>query len=99
MGNGILIHKPRETPPRTYEETITASNVRDASKKEIVRWSHVNALYEIWFCYTQARWGGKLIPEPAIPIIVRNRIEKEFKILKHCNMYKRTEGGIHNFNK
>jgi len=90
---------PEETPPRTYEETITASNVRDASKKEIARWSHVNALYEIWFCYTQARWGGKLIPEPAIPIIVRNRIEKEFKILKHCNMYKRTEGGIHNFNK
>ncbi|CAG8629042.1 21675_t:CDS:2, partial [Racocetra persica] len=46
---------PGESSPRTYEEIITISNIKDVGKKPI--------------------------PEPALPIIVKNRIEKEFKVL------------------
>ena len=48
---------PGESPPRTYEEIITVSNIKDMGKKKIACWLHINALYEIWFCYTQIRWG------------------------------------------
>ncbi|CAG8757872.1 41654_t:CDS:1, partial [Gigaspora margarita] len=44
-------------------------------------WININAMYEIWCQYTQAKWGNP-IPSPVIDLVIKYRLEKMVKTIK-----------------
>jgi hypothetical protein len=68
--------------PSTLEEIILATNIQNIAKRKSALWIHINALYEIWCWYTQAKWGNNLINEEIISNVTRIRVKKELKILQ-----------------
>ncbi|CAG8527562.1 3093_t:CDS:2 [Cetraspora pellucida] len=45
-------------------------------------WININVIYEIWFWYTQMKWGNP-IPAPALESVTKYRLKKAIKALNH----------------
>ncbi|CAG8670868.1 11339_t:CDS:2, partial [Dentiscutata erythropus] len=64
------------------KERLTGSNVNQQHKRKAVLWVNIDTIYEIWYWYTQVKWGKKQIPMVILEHIVKDRISKELKVLK-----------------
>jgi hypothetical protein len=71
----------QETPPLTFDEIFNISNIQNKSYTQATEWLHINIIYEIWCCYTTARWGSNIYSIELIPHIVARWLNKEIRVL------------------
>ena len=76
-----LPNSAENNPPKNINEILQATNFENKQKRKVAIWLHINAIYEIWYWYTQARWGDNTITESIIENITRIRLKKSLKIL------------------
>ncbi|CAG8487128.1 9652_t:CDS:2, partial [Scutellospora calospora] len=45
-------------------------------------WINIITIYEIWYWYTQAKWGDS-IPDPILELLIKHRLRKELEVLRN----------------
>jgi hypothetical protein len=69
--------------PTNLENIFQASNIDCTQALTTITWLHINIIYEIWCRYTALKWGGSDTPLNSLSILIKARISKEIRVLKH----------------